>query len=133
MLVVRAEIGDLRQDLAQADPFRQARSEALWMVGPSAIGSEKGTPSSMMSAPARTSACSSGTVSAGSGSPAVMNGDQRLSPLRLQALEYGLYSCHGQNLMPDFSATVCMSLSPRPERLTSSSLSFARVGASLAA
>ena len=44
------------------------------MVGPSAIGSENGTPSSMMSAPASTSACISGTVSAGSGSPAVMNG-----------------------------------------------------------
>jgi hypothetical protein len=29
-----------------------------------------------------------------------------------------------QNLMPDFSATVCMSLSPRPDRFTSSTASF---------
>src|SRR5882724_3891840 len=38
-----------------------------------------------------------------------------------------------QNLIPDFSATVCMSLSPRPERLTSRILSFGKVGASFAA
>src|SRR5580765_3108304 len=53
------------------------------MVGPSAIGSENGTPSSMMSAPASTSACISGTVVLGSGSPAVMN---RISALRSAAL-----------------------------------------------
>src|SRR4051794_24663937 len=44
------------------------------MTGPSAMGSEKGTPSSMTSAPPATSACMSGTVRLGCGSPAVMNG-----------------------------------------------------------
>ena len=38
-----------------------------------------------------------------------------------------------QNRIPDFSATVCISLSPRPERLTSRILSFGSVVASLAA
>ena len=44
------------------------------MVGPSAIGSENGTPSSMTSAPASASACITGTVASSEGSPAVMNG-----------------------------------------------------------
>jgi len=44
------------------------------MVGPSAIGSEKGTPSSRMSAPDPTSARMIGTVIAGVGSPAVTKG-----------------------------------------------------------
>src|SRR5438128_2339243 len=38
-----------------------------------------------------------------------------------------------QNWIPDFSATVCMSLSPRPERLTRRILSLGSEGASFAA
>src|SRR6185503_7018810 len=38
-----------------------------------------------------------------------------------------------QSWIPDFSATVCMSLSPRPERLTSRIPSSGSVGASFAA
>jgi hypothetical protein len=34
-------------------PARSARAEDAWIAGPSAIGSENGMPSSMMSAPAR--------------------------------------------------------------------------------
>ena len=49
-----------------------ARSAARWITGPSAMGSENGTPSSSTSAPASTSACISGTVAAGEGSPAAM-------------------------------------------------------------
>ncbi len=41
------------------------------MTGPSAIGSENGTPTSITSAPAVTSADMIGTVAAGDGSPAV--------------------------------------------------------------
>ena len=37
-------------------PRSRARSEASWMVGPSIIGSEKGIPTSMASAPAPASA-----------------------------------------------------------------------------
>ncbi len=49
----------------------RARSQAAWITGPSAMGSEKGTPSSMRSAPAATMRCMRGTVKSGSGSPAV--------------------------------------------------------------
>src|SRR5690606_7663883 len=57
-----------------------ARSEARWMVGPSAIGSENGTPSSTMSAPPSTSAFISGRVSSGAGKPAVTKGISALRP-----------------------------------------------------
>src|SRR5215471_6040681 len=57
-----------------------ARSEARWITGPSAIGSEKGTPSSIKSAPASTSACSRGTVTVGEGSPAVTYGISAVPP-----------------------------------------------------
>src|SRR5262245_10347226 len=50
------------------------------MTGPSAMGSENGTPSSMTSAPPLTKACISGTASAGSGSPAVMKGTSAFLP-----------------------------------------------------
>ena len=55
-------------------PAASARSLARWITGPSAIGSENGTPSSMRSAPASTMACITGTVASGVGSPAVTNG-----------------------------------------------------------
>jgi hypothetical protein len=42
-----------------------------WIVGPSAIGSEKGIPSSIISAPPCSRASSAGTVSSRAGKPAV--------------------------------------------------------------
>jgi hypothetical protein len=46
-------------------PSDSARSPAFWITGPSALGSENGTPSSMMSAPACTMPCiSAGVMSA---------------------------------------------------------------------
>jgi len=44
------------------------------MLGPSAIGSENGIPSSIMSAPADSSVFISDLVSSSVGSPAVING-----------------------------------------------------------
>ena len=52
-------------------PSASACSLARWITGPSAIGSENGTPSSIASAPPATSACMIGTVSAGAGWPEV--------------------------------------------------------------
>src|SRR5690606_4871554 len=52
------------------------------MVGPSAIGSENGTPSSITSAPASTSARITGTSDSSDGSPAVTKG---IRALRLSA------------------------------------------------
>ena len=43
--------------LASVCPAFSARRPAAWMAGPSAIGSENGMPSSIMSAPAAGSAC----------------------------------------------------------------------------
>src|SRR6266404_869616 len=61
-------------------PLASARSDARWMTGPSAIGSENGTPSSITSAPAAVSARISGTVAASVGSPAVMYGISATRP-----------------------------------------------------
>ena len=52
-------------------PSARAFSPAFWMTGPSAMGSEKGTPSSMMSAPASTMPCMSAGVMSENGKPAV--------------------------------------------------------------
>ena len=54
--------------------LRSARSEERWITGPSAIGSEKGMPSSITSAPPSASAFMIGTVRRGLGSPAVTKG-----------------------------------------------------------
>src|SRR5690606_15143304 len=69
-------------------PRASARSELRWMVGPSAIGSENGTPSSSTSAPAATSACITGTVASSNGSPAVMKGIRALRPAALSAANF---------------------------------------------
>ena len=55
-------------------PTRSASAASLarWITGPSAIGSENGTPSSMTSAPPATSACITGTVDSRAGKPEVM-------------------------------------------------------------
>lgn len=66
--------------------FADARSEARWMVGPSAIGSEKGPGSSMMSAPASTSVHQNLTVSNGIWIAGGNERNQRLAPLQPQAL-----------------------------------------------
>src|SRR5580765_7955595 len=55
-------------------PWRRAHSEARWMSGPSAIGSENGTPTSTASAPARSTARSSSSVRSSDGNPAVRYG-----------------------------------------------------------
>src|ERR1700728_1975523 len=53
-------------------PACKARSLPRWITGPSAMGSEKGTPSSMRSAPPRSRAAISLGVAEGDGSPATM-------------------------------------------------------------
>src|SRR5579884_931609 len=64
-------------------PARSARSAPRWITGPSAIGSENGTPSSIRSQPPRSSAATSSGVCSGVGSPAVM---YATSPVRSCAL-----------------------------------------------
>src|SRR5436305_3419161 len=50
------------------------------MIGPSAIGSENGTPISMTSAPASCSPCTSSSVALGEGCPAVTYGTSARRP-----------------------------------------------------
>src|SRR5690242_7926997 len=54
-------------------PAVSARSVARWMTGPSASGSENGTPTSSTSAPARSSALRISPDTVRFGSPAVVN------------------------------------------------------------
>ena len=50
-----AEGAEQGEAIAGVTPAVSARSAAAWITGPSAIGSEKGMPSSSMSAPPSTS------------------------------------------------------------------------------
>jgi hypothetical protein len=52
-------------------PSASALSPDFWITGPSALGSENGTPSSMTSAPPATIACISSGVMSANGKPAV--------------------------------------------------------------
>src|SRR5512146_3528223 len=61
-------------------PSASARCELAWMIGPSAIGSENGTPSSITSAPDSASAARISTVRAASGYPAVTYGTSARLP-----------------------------------------------------
>jgi hypothetical protein len=62
-------------------PRASARSPAFWITGPSAMGSEKGTPSSITSAPASAIASMMSVVASANGSPEVMYGISALRPL----------------------------------------------------
>ena len=55
-------------------PASNALALAAWITGPSAVGSEKGIPSSIRSAPARTASFTIFAVVSRSGSPHVMRG-----------------------------------------------------------
>src|SRR5689334_4498195 len=58
---------------------------AAWMTGPSALGSENGTPSSITSAPALAAAITMSAVAAGDGSPSVRYAISAGRRSRLQA------------------------------------------------
>src|ERR1700676_4235140 len=62
----------ISRTLCRVVPALRARSAPAWITGPSAIGSEKGTPNSMRSTPPRSSAVTICGVRSGDGSPAVM-------------------------------------------------------------
>ena len=66
-------------------PCSSAICELAWMTVPSASGSLNGTPTSMMSAPAASSPCSSATLRARSGCPAVTYGTNARRPLTRSA------------------------------------------------
>ena len=102
-------------------PAASARSVARWMTGPSASGSENGTPTSMTSAPARSSAFRISAERGRSGSPAVVYVIRPVRPRRAQSCETSRRDGSSGSGSPTSSAfsTVLTSLSPRPDRLTS--------------
>ena len=82
--LLHAEMERLRSDrsLLAGNQGMGGDESALdrWIVGPSAVGSEKGTPSSITSAPASTIASTRASVVSRSGSPAVRKGTSAFSP-----------------------------------------------------
>jgi hypothetical protein len=133
LAVVGPESDDHREHLPEADALRQCPLRGTLYGGP--VGHRIGERHAKLD---DVGTCADQRMQQGHGQCRVgvtcgNERDQGLAPLPLQALEYSLYFRHGQNVIPDFSATVCISLSPRPERLTSRILSFGRVGASLPA
>src|SRR5829696_1722769 len=63
-------------------PCSSARCELAWITGPSASGSENGTPTSTTSAPAASRPWRRATLRAGSGWPAVTYGTKARRPSR---------------------------------------------------
>jgi len=109
-------------------PARNARSPARWITGPSAIGSENGTPSSIKSAPPRSSA----SISAACGRRGIAASEIRDEPLTIlfvQCLEESANASHSETpwqtaKYPLPSALIL--LTDLPHRASSSSLKFSR-------
>ncbi len=127
-------------------PCAIARSVARWITGPSAIGSENGTPSSMTSAPPRASARIRSTVTSADGSPAAMYGmsagaslgraaarSVRRCARRPRRASLGCVPRVDRRITARPPTTMCRSLSPRPDRLTRTIWSCRIVGASFIA
>ena len=80
VMKVRGMVTSLRSSstiakiLSVVEPPLRALSLAAWITGPSAVGSEKGIPSSIRSAPALTASLTTSLVVSRSGSPQVMKG-----------------------------------------------------------
>src|SRR5699024_55613 len=72
--------------LSVVTPPDRARTFAAWITGPSAVGSEKGIPSSIRSAPASSMAYTSFSVTSKDGSPQVMKGMNAFSLLNASAI-----------------------------------------------
>ena len=68
--------------------FLRDLSWADWIVGPSAIGSVKGTPTSITSTPAETKPCINSSVDSKSGSPATKYATKALRALALSLFNF---------------------------------------------
>ena len=79
-------------------PEARARVSASWMTGPSAMGSEKGMPSSMRSAPACAMASTSCSVVSKSGSPQVTKGTNALPPSNAPRMRASAVPCCRRSL-----------------------------------
>ena len=104
-------------------PRASARPAAAWITGPSATGSEKGMPTSSMSAPPSTSASRIAALVSRSGSPSMTKAPNAPSPRAASAREHRRVAAHAASSSRRCACS--MSLSPRPERLTTSTISVA--------
>ena len=118
-------------------PALSARSDEAWIAGPSAIGSVNGMPISIRSAPAAGRPREERERGVGIGIAGGDEGDEPAAPGRLQRGEaardapgVGGALDRAHSLVPSASATVKMSLSPRPHRFITMRWSFGSVGAS---
>ena len=84
-------------------PADKALALAAWMTGPSAVGSEKGIPSSIRSAPALTASFTTFSVVSRSGSPHVMKGMNALpfsNALAILLIDiFSSVSCDGRTVL----------------------------------
>ena len=107
--------------LASVVPAARLRIFPAWIAGPSAIGSVNGMPSSTMSAPPATTAVKTCALRSRSGSPAVTKVTSAARSCAAHAANRrARRSVTGPN--PKASATVKMSLSPRPHRFATISV-----------
>jgi len=110
----------------------EADSSAAWIAGPSAIGSENGRPSSMMSAPDSMARAMAASLRAMSGKPQLQKIIKAARPSALQRwktwsilfMSFTFFCSAFQANSCLYLRTLSMSLSPLPERFTSSSSSF---------
>src|SRR5689334_7512996 len=86
-------------------PCSSARCELAWMMGPSARGSENGTPTSMTSAPAPSNLRRSSRLRDGSGCPAVTYGtNARRRSARSSANRRSIAPCVSDEVVADADA-----------------------------
>ena len=98
-------------------PAASARVAAAWIIGPSASGSENGTPSSTRSAPASTYAAATAAEVSSSGKPPIMYGISAARPSVAGSGEGRADAVRAVHQAPSCSSrsvTSARSLSPRP-------------------
>ena len=107
-----------------------ASTDAASTTGPSATGSENGTPTSMTSAPLSSSSSMTFQKASGEGYPAVTKGMSAVRPSAEASRNFFSSRCivlflrgrAAENQRFSAFSTMSMSLSPRPERFTSTRL-----------
>ena len=115
MALVRRRAAIIARIFASVAPLLSARCEAAWMTGPSAVGSEKGTPISTMSTPAASSAGISSCRRLQVRVARRQVGDERLPPLFFQRRESLFDPSHYPFSLPPLGDGLRILVSPAGE------------------